>query len=143
MKLIYLAGAVTGVTYEDAVIWREYVMERLPRGIRCINPIPPDVLVGAVGRIQTPAELYGIIARRSYWFVQQCDVVLANLLIVPPSGVSIGTVAEIGAANALRRLLVVVLQPASAYDHPLITDGAVVTNTIEAAVAAVKDVLYE
>ena len=37
--LVYLSGPVKGLSYKEAVAWREYVRNRLPKHIKTLSPL--------------------------------------------------------------------------------------------------------
>jgi hypothetical protein len=37
--LVYLAGPISGMTYDEAQAWRAYASQNLPQEIRAISPL--------------------------------------------------------------------------------------------------------
>lgn len=117
MNKVYLAGAITGLTYEDGKNWREIAQLRFKdRGIKAYSPLRgkeylkkyynplPAVTTG----INNPLSTHKGIVTRDIFDVRTCDAMLVNLL--GAERVSIGTVAEIGAAYALNKPMVLVME---------------------------------
>jgi len=62
------------------------------------------------------------IVRRDFNDILTCDAVLANF--TGATRASIGTCWEMGAAYALRKPVIVVMEPENIHDHPFITQTA-------------------
>lgn len=63
MKTVYLAGPITGLTFEGCKSWREYAIAKLePRGIRGLSPLRAK-LAGLAYR--GPAELLDLVHARA------------------------------------------------------------------------------
>jgi nucleoside 2-deoxyribosyltransferase len=122
---VYLAGPITGLTWNEAVGWREYVASVLRSdGITCWSPLRGKDFLQSVGRIadsypgvhplSSPA---GIVAR-DRWDVQRADVVLANL--TGTKRASIGTILELAWADSARVPVVGVWEEGNVHDHAMI-----------------------
>lgn len=114
-KLVYLAGPITGLSFEGCTDWREYAIKDLDReGITGLSPMrAKEYLSGesAVGDSYENTVLSssrGIITR-DRWDTTRCDVILANFL--GAERVSIGTVMEIAWADLSRIPIIVVMEP--------------------------------
>lgn len=142
----YLAGPITGLSYEDArYTWRhEFASILRVNGsdIECFSPMrQKDFLAGqqctgdAVslnGHGNALARPSGILTR-DFNDVRSRDAVVACFL--GAKRVSIGTVWEIGVAYSHKKPLVVVMEPGNLHDHLFITEtaGYVVPTLAEAA----------
>ena len=139
---VYLSGPITGLTYEGCSDWREYAEKWLHdrkisslspmrgyhglKGHGAITDVAPKGLSDALANIQ------GIVGRDRF-DVQNCDFMLVNLL--GAKRVSIGTVIEVGWADAWRKPIVVVMEPeGNLHEHGFIRHLATyrVTSLMEA-----------
>jgi nucleoside 2-deoxyribosyltransferase len=112
MSKIYLAGPISGLTWEESHGWRE-IMEDLFFG-DTLNPLleqdkaelsDQEKSTFSDGKsLGQVADMF--YARDTHW-VRQCDIVLANFTNVPKTA-STGTAFEVGMALALNKLIVVV-----------------------------------
>ena len=154
--LVYLAGPISGQSYEGSVDWREEAHERLAPDIECFSPmrgkefldqlkgILPANNEGWKGQGFTSLEKELIqqhaIVRRDFWDVERCDMILANLLPAEETEmVSIGTCYEMSLALWLRKIVVVVMGEGNIHDHYFVRESAwVVVKTMEEAYTALR-----
>lgn len=128
MSLVYLAGPITGLTYGNATNWREYASRGLAEiGIETASPLRfKDFLKGelsiADNYAEHPLATSKAITTRDRWDVSRADVVLVNLL--GAEKVSIGTVMEIGWADAFRKPLVLVMEEGNIHWHSMLTEAS-------------------
>jgi nucleoside 2-deoxyribosyltransferase len=133
---VYLAGPMTGLTFEQMIGWRKTATKRLRKaGWTVLSPIvgqltgknaqPKGTINMDSARSGPGQEERRPIGRVSSAFVTQdrlyvkkVDVVLAHLLDAP--NVSIGTVWEMAWADALDKQLVTVVTPGSVHDHAFV-----------------------
>lgn len=113
---VYLAGPITGLTYDGGQNWRAEAMKMLDEyGIDGYSPLrgkdylrrhgelPPHGVSG-----KNPLGTNKGIVARDINDVRTSDALLINFL--GATKVSIGTVAEIGAAYALHKPMVLVME---------------------------------
>lgn len=117
-KLVYMAGPITGLTYDSAVDWRDYTKSQLARyGIRGISPMRAKEFLKDLPSMPSDtsaADPHGIglprgFVTRDRLDLSRCDVVLMNL--TGAERVSIGTMVEVGWADAFRKPVVLVIEP--------------------------------
>lgn len=126
MHLVYLAGPIAGLTWEDANGWREEFSNDLPARIRCLSPTRfKNFLSGQV--IDTKSYFIHPLAtdkgltRRDLFDVGRSQAILFNFL--GTDKVSVGTCIEIGAsAMVATQLRVMVIEPHNIHDHPMIRE---------------------
>ncbi len=115
---VYLAGPITGLTYQGATDWREYMVKRFEPNIAAMSPMRgKDYLAAMPGLIGgSPEETYmkevissqrGILGRDRN-DVKTADAILMNVL--GAKIVSIGTMIEAGWADAYRIPVVLVIE---------------------------------
>ena len=116
MKRVYLAGPITGLSFEGCTDWREYAIKELGSvGITGLSPmrskdyLQRERIVGDCYEDKVLSCARGIITR-DRWDTTRCDIILVNLL--GAERVSIGTVMEIAWADLARIPSIVVMEPA-------------------------------
>lgn len=123
--LVYLAGPISGLTYNDGQNWRDYVAENLPQEIRAISPLraKKDALKD-VGVIQqsyafNPLTTDSGITHRDRFDCMRADAVLFNM--IGAKTVSVGTCIEFGWADATRKNIILVIEDeGNLHDHPMV-----------------------
>ena len=152
--LVYLAGAIAGLAYDDATDWRNIAKHRLGElGIEVLNPMRAKHRLGEQngGTISTNYHDYahngafftakGIMTRDST-DVRRCDAMLVNLL--GAQKVSAGTVMELGWGFILPKPAVVAIElTGNPHDlHPMISEAMPFrVTTLEEAIEAVAVLL--
>ena len=140
---IYLAGAITGLSYSETIDWRKYVADRLPSNIRPLSPMRGKQYLKEE---QTIADFYSKhimstskgITCRDRNDVARADAVLANL--IGTQKVSIGTVIEIAWADMLRKPIIVVMESDNIHQHSMLNEcaGFVTSSLDEGIDVAIK-----
>lgn len=127
MKSVYLSGPITGLTFQGATDWRQYAIESLKtKAIQGISPMrAKDYLASLNGPISGHGREYAqlgvlstsaAVVARDRFDTQRCDVMLMNLL--GADRVSIGTMVEIGWADAARVPIIGIMEPeGNVHDH--------------------------
>lgn len=156
MRTVYLAGPITGLSFDDCTDWREEMSKRFHPGILGLSPMRAKEYLRCLGIMpdcvtqQAAAGNEGIasalssergIQTRDYFDCTGADLVLANLL--GAEKVSIGTVIEIAWCYASRTPLVLVMEDeGNIHEHGMLRQcvGWRV-NTLEAGVHVVNAVL--
>jgi len=138
LNKIYLAGPITGCSYEDARHgWREEFDEELSgyniAASLCSPMRGKDNLMGVSSIPGMAHELEGLaevskpkgIIGRDFNDVANSDLVVANFL--GATRVSIGTAWELGVAFALRKPYIIVLEAdkTNLHEHAFLTENAV------------------
>lgn len=150
---VYLCGQITGATYDEARFgWRQVVGRelgydsiRVLSPMRRINPrrsdtssISPHGLEGDVlqcARGLTACDRFDL--RRS-------DLVFANLVMNDQKKISVGSMIELGWADAYGIPVVAVLPEGNAHDHGMVRE--LITwrcQTVEQAIEVTRAVLSE
>lgn len=124
--LVYLAGPITGLTYDGCTEWRSQVKHDLPYYIQTISPMRGKQRLEEIANGGPILDSYkdnplssdkGINAR-DYWDVRRCDAVFVNLL--GATKVSIGTVMEIAWARAFNKPVVCVMEKDNIHSHSML-----------------------
>lgn len=139
MPYVYLAGPISGLSFEEGSGWREYCEANLKNTFNPLLPSDKDHLTDG-NKFSNGKDLDNLISdmffsRDLYW-TEKCDIIIANFTIRPPV-LGSGTIYELGYAHALRKLIILV---GPDENIPLFaTKGANVHfQTIEEAVEYIK-----
>jgi nucleoside 2-deoxyribosyltransferase len=152
MKTVYLSGPITGLTFQGATDWREYAANSLASdGIKGISPMrAKDYLASLkaplsghgreyldLGVFSTP---HAVLARDRFDTLR-CDVMLMNLL--GADRVSIGTMVELGWADAKRIPVICVMEATgSVHDHMFVSHlSGFRTESLETGLEIAKAIL--
>jgi nucleoside 2-deoxyribosyltransferase len=140
---LYMAGPITGCTYDGAVNWRNLFASMLPE-VNCISPmrskafLEQDGILGPCGQHPLTTE-QGIFTRDLY-DVRRCDLLIANFLNCPC--VSIGTVFEIAIAYELHKPIITIMEKENIHVHPFIEAAqGFTTSSIDAAAELVRAII--
>ena len=124
-RTVYLAGPITGLTFDGANDWRAEVQKRLKAPIVGLSPLRcKSYLAGIQSKLESlgyhghPLSTPQGITSRDRFDCQRADVVLFNFL--GASQVSVGTCIEIGWADSARRPMVAVMEPGNLHDHAIV-----------------------
>lgn len=117
MKTIYLAGNITGESYEEATLWRRQVTELIGDRAVVLDPMRGKENLSSLTVIGPSDGDTEAIFHRDLEDVKSSDILLAYL-----SGPSIGTLFELGYAYALGKHVIVCLEgPMRRYSqHPFL-----------------------
>jgi len=151
---VYLAGPITGLSYDGAVGWRDEVVRRLAvtaPHLHCMDPMRAKQHLADVGEIgafgHAGALLDGhAVVSRDLFDVGRADVVLMNL--TGARQISIGCMVELGWARAHGKFVMVVLPDAeragigsttNPHDHLFVHElASSVVGDIDAALAILE-----
>lgn len=147
MRSVYLAGPITGLTYDGATDWRDDVAQRLwLEGITPLSPLRGKDYLRDVGELKDQYHELNVlssgkgITTRDRWDCQRADVVLMNL--VGAERVSIGSVMEAAWADAARVPLVLAMEEGGLHDHAMMREVAgYVVPTLDQAVETTLAIL--
>lgn len=123
MPVIYLAGPITGLAYDESEDWRIQARKILPEWIATATPLRGKQYLREHGKL--PAFGYGkkplstnkgIVTRDSY-DVRNCDMILMNLL--DAKRISVGTMIEMGWAYGYGTPIVLVMEPGNIHEHAM------------------------
>ena len=147
-RRVYLAGPIRYTSYVSATGWRDDVAGVLrAAGIEPLSPMRgkgylrnETVINGPFGNgsypqaLSTPAAING----RDRFDVMSSDIIFMNLL--GADKVSIGTMIEVGWADAYRKPILLIDKDGSLHDHAMVRHAAswVFDNMIDAVYALLK-----
>lgn len=126
-KSVYLAGPITGLSYEGATDWREYAKKDLADvGIAGLSPLRAKDYLRKVAKIEDSYADFGLstekaITARDRFDCQRVGVVLLNMLGATKT--SIGSCIEIGWADAARVPIILVMEKeGNVHDHSMVRE---------------------
>lgn len=121
---VYLAGPISGLTYDGAQSWRDEVKAKIHPDIKTLSPLRGKEYLKLRGPLEGAYDNFpmstdqGLTARDRY-DCTRADIVLFNLL--GASRISIGTMVEMGWADAARRPAILVIEnKGNPHDYPMI-----------------------
>jgi len=145
-KLIYLAGPITGLSFEDAANWRDSAEKFLKKiNMRGLSPIRGKEYLLQEGVLKDHYNEHFLskgktITRRDRFDCTRADMILMNLL--DAKTVSIGTMIEIGWADANRIPIVLVMEDDNIHRHSMVEECADYrVKTLTEALALIKVIL--
>lgn len=120
-KQVYLAGPITGLGFDDAVTWREWVIERLDGAAVCKSPMRLKDHLKTVDNFDPRGEAgnrlstaHAIFARDA-WDVRESNIMLAYL--GGSTVASVGTCVEYGIAHATGTYIITVMPDNEVIPH--------------------------
>lgn len=150
-KFVYLAGPITGLTYEEARYgWRKVFQDGLERKGSNAKVLSPMRHEGHLAEVKGPLEkdypshLFShpkMIVTKDFLDIDVSSIVVANF--TGATRPSIGTVAEIGYAAAKGKPIVVIMEEDNLHNHPFVTVPSTVVDNLDDAIAIVDSLLSE
>lgn len=144
-KAIFLAGPLTGISYNDALEWRKYVERRLPPDIIAFSALRGKEYVTKESALKDayPDHLLstpqGTIARDRF-DVSRCDALFVNFL--KANRVSIGTIMEMAWADARRIPIILAMEDGNVHDHAFVRQvAAFITDDLDEAIRTAVNVV--
>ena len=154
-KAVYLAGPISGLKYEEAYGWRDMVGHELSTyGIKCLSPLRSaihlrnhkglltdcEIVPGLECVVEAMSTPTGVVTRDKFDCVN-CGVVILNLL--GSKRVSIGSMVEVGWANASNIPIVLIMEKTgNCHEHAFVTECCQFrTTSINDATKVVRAIL--
>lgn len=147
MYRVYLAGPITGCTYEGCTSWREFAKYALAKNdIVGLDPMrAKDYLANEKcisNDYDTPLSCARGIMTRDHWDCIRSDVVLVNL--IGATKVSIGTIMEVAWAWDNDVPVVLVMEENNIHSHAMLNEATGFrVFTLEAGLEIVKAILSQ
>lgn len=146
---VYLAGAISGLTYDNANDWREYASQELTKvGCEVYDPLRGKSVLLNQGVITNGLRTSeyenlmvsdALIYARDKHDVLNCDIMLANLLGATEK--SLGTICEITLAEDHNKIIILVMKKdgTEVHDHPFFRAMKLVwVETLEEALELIR-----
>lgn len=142
---IYLAGPITGQSYNGATDWREeFEVYFKPLGIHCYSPMRGKAYLNQEALIKDHYEGTLLSNLKAITTRDRDDVANAGVMICNFIGaeiVSIGTCIEIGWADGYRVPTIVILDEGNLHHHGMIKEMCLVVDTITDAKTLAAQIL--
>lgn len=145
--IVYLAGPISGCTFDECVDWREQFNNMLPKEIIGMSPMRGKSYLNDKSIIHCSYPNHALscsrgIITRDYNDCRRADMIVVNFLGTTEK-VSIGTVMEIAWGKAFNKPVVCVMEDDNnVHDHPMIQECiGFRVKTLEEAATIVKAVL--
>jgi len=125
---VYLAGTISGLTFDGAQGWREEFRTKIHPDIECYSPLRGKDYLTIRGPLEGSYDEYPLstdrgITHRDRFDCTGSELVVCNLL--GATRVSIGTMIELGWADANRVPVVLVMErSANIHDYPMVREIA-------------------
>jgi nucleoside 2-deoxyribosyltransferase len=128
MKKNYLAGPISGLTYEGAQDWRTYFSNKISPEIACFSPLRGKDYLKMRGPLEGSYAEFPLSTDRGITVRDRTDCMGADLVVFNMLGatrVSIGTMVEFGWADAARVPSVLVMEKTgNIHDYPMVREIA-------------------
>jgi nucleoside 2-deoxyribosyltransferase len=125
MKSIYLCGPISGCSYGECTDWRKYVARHIAPDIIALSPMRGKKYLEHEKEIghsyeETIMSSAQAITSRDRFDVMNCDMLFANFL--GAKKVSVGSVIELGWADAFRKPVILIMEPdgSNIHEHPIV-----------------------
>jgi nucleoside 2-deoxyribosyltransferase len=143
---VYLAGPITGLSFDKAADWRYDVMCLLGAvGIVAYSPLRAKSYLKNIKEIADHYDDHVLscrkgITNRDRFDVMRCDVLFVNL--IGATKPSIGTILELGWADAARKPIVLCMDEGNVHDHAMVNEvSGFVVRTLDEGVEVTKSLL--
>jgi nucleoside 2-deoxyribosyltransferase len=128
MKKIYLAGPISGLTFEGAQDWRTYFMNTIDQQIACFSPLRGKDYLKMRGPLEGSYDEFPLSTDRGITTRDRADCMGADLVVFNMLGatrVSMGTMVEFGWADAARVPSVLIMEKeGNIHDYPMVREIA-------------------
>jgi nucleoside 2-deoxyribosyltransferase len=143
---VYLAGPITGVSYDAATEWREYARQKLAPDIETFSPLRgKDYLVGVNAIEEKLVANHTRSTDRAITTTSRFDATSRDLMLVNLLGaktVTIGTMVEMGWADEAGKPVVLVMEPGNIHDNAIVRGlPGYITSSLDDALNTVRGVL--
>jgi len=128
MKTVYLCGPITGLSYGECTDWRQFVARHVAQDIIPLSPLRGKRYLENEKEIGDSYEHIAMstaqaITTRDRFDLQSCDMMIANFL--GAKKVSIGSVIELGWADAFRKPVILVIESENnIHEHSIVNSIA-------------------
>lgn len=148
MKKVYLCGPISGLTYDQATVERERVVDLFrEHGVEALSPMRGKISYVEKRSDALKSRGYQDVARsdkaivsRDRFDVMSSDLIFADLR--GASKVSIGSMVEYGWADAYRKPVVTIMEEDNVHQHAFVLQlSTYVTDDFEEAFALALSLL--
>lgn len=144
---VYLAGPITGSSYDSTVNWRDTFKKNIDSRIICYSPMRFKTFLQNEKVIQANTNKYSNILTKSksilsrdYFDVQRSDLIVVNFL--GADKVSIGTVMELAWAFSMQKQIILITEEGNIHNHIMINEAVnYIVDSVEQAMQLVEFIL--
>jgi nucleoside 2-deoxyribosyltransferase len=145
-NFVYLAGPITGCSYEGCTDWRDFAAQRLEEvGAHCLSPMRGKEYLKSESRIFDKYDNHVMSCSRGITTRDRFDCVTSDVVLVNlrgAAGVSIGTVMEIAWAFLTGVPVVCVMEKGNVHEHSMISESiGFRVDTLEEGISVVRAIL--
>jgi len=135
--LIYLAGPIAELDYDNATSWRQQVIDSLDPSIKGLSPLRGKEYLKDKGTLVGTFDEWPLSTQRGIYARDKFDCLRSDLLFVNLLGtkkVSIGTVMEISWAAQNNTPIILMREEGNIHEHPMINEACpfIVDNILDA-----------
>jgi nucleoside 2-deoxyribosyltransferase len=128
MSQIYLAGGISGYTYDEAQEWRDYVADQFAgTDIRCYSPLRGKEFLKKEGIISKSYDYHPLASAKGILHRDHHDCTTSDLIFVNflrATSHSVGTAMEVGWAFDHHILTVAVMEKDAEFNtHPMVLES--------------------
>ena len=145
---IYLAGPLTGLSYDDAQDWRLQAIRLLEDYVDCFNPMRGCDFLRGSKKLQATSEQHkGIMmsTNKNVLVRDRTDCITSDALLIyfpPGCAPSIGTSQEAAWAHLLHKPIVAIAEEVNIHrQHAMLTEQCVWADTLEEGCEMIKSIL--
>lgn len=123
MFKVYLAGPISGLSFDEGQNWREEFSTKIDPRIECYSPLRGKDYLTAHGKLEGAYDEFPLSSARGITERDRFDCIGADLVICNVHGakrVSIGTMIELGWADANRIPVVLIMEEGNVHEHPMV-----------------------
>lgn len=142
---VYLAGPINGLSYEESVGWRDYVIQKLPDEIAGYSPLRDKTYLANVEKFHGtyddwPLSTQKGIFARDFNDCRTSDLILANLLNKKEP--AMGTIMEIAWGRAFEVPVVAIMEEDNIHRYPMILECCpFIVNNLDEAIDVISAIL--
>lgn len=142
---IYLAGPISGLTFDASEVWRNDFKSLIDPRISCYSPLRGKYYLKDRGPLEGAYDENPLSTSKGLTRRDRNDCMNADLVVFYLAGatrISIGTMIEFGWADAARVPTVVIMEPGNVHEHPMVQElTSFRVSTVEDAVKIAEIVL--
>lgn len=128
MKTVYLAGPISGLSFDGATDWREEAIKYLKRfDIKGLSPLRGKEYLKKEKEIKDSYENTALSSSRGIYTRDRYDCMTCNVILVNLLGakrVSIGTVMEMAWTDSIKTPIVAIMEKeGNPHDHAMVKEA--------------------
>ena len=146
-KKVYLAGPITGTSYDESVDWRKFAKSVLSSyGLIAYSPMRGKAYLSKEDELADAYNDHTMSSITAINIRDKNDVITAGALLVNflnSKKVSIGTVMEVAWAQILQIPVVLVMEKSDIHYHGMLTYNCIIVSTLEEGIKCIQQLLND